>query len=155
MSSSRSRRAPFLSRPRLPSWSSSCRTASSSSRSLDRPASLIQRSRFALCEARLMICSTRSAFANDGVSACSSRRSRSGWRRTCRIISSRSACACGTCTPTSTPSSGWKSYEVCAWASSTYLSESICYARVSISRKSPSSPFSMRTRKVSCAAIDR
>ena len=92
-------------------------------------AASIRRSRSVRCAGRWTTCSTRSASASGAASACSSRRSRSACRRTSPTTCSRWACACATCTPTSTPSSAWRSCAGCGSASST------CWSGINLLRE--------------------
>ena len=79
--------------------------------------------------ARWTISSPRSASAPRATSASWSRPSPSAWPRTWPSTCSRWGCGCGTCTPTSTRSSGWRSCARCAWDGSTCWSGSTCCAR--------------------------
>ena len=98
---------------------------------------------------------TRSACASDAASACSSRRSPSAWPKISPTTCSRWACACATCTPTSTRSSAWRSCAACGSASSTCWSASTCCAKGSTCPRCRWSRSSTPTRKDSCAAIAR
>ncbi len=73
------------------------------------------------------------------------------WPRTSPTTCSRWGCACGTCTPRSTPCSGSRSSAICARVSSTSSSGSTSCERASTSPRSRSSRSSTPTRKGSCA----
>ena len=85
----------------------------------------------------------------------SSPRSPSAWPRTSPNTCTRTASACATCTRTSTRSSASRSSATCASAPSTCSSASTSCARASTFPNARSSPFSMRTRKASCAPRPR
>ena len=72
-----------------------------------------------------------------------------------RVLHASSACACATCTRTSTRSSASRSCATCGSASSTCSSASTSCARGSTCPRSRSSPSSTPTRRASCAARAR
>jgi hypothetical protein len=75
--------------------------------------------------------------ASSATSACWSPRSPSAWPRTSPSTTRSSACACATCTPTSTRSSAWRSCATCGAASSTCWWASTCCARASTCPRCP------------------
>ena len=75
--------------------------------------------------------SSRSTSASRWATACSSPRSPRRWPRTSPSTCSSRACACGTCTATSTRSPASRPCAVCASASSTHSWASTCCVKVS------------------------
>ena len=123
----------------------------SSSRSSARPASSTRRSSSSRPRARSTTSSRASTTASNAATASSSRRSPRRWPRTSPSTCSSRACACATCTPTSTRCSASRSCARCASASSTCSSASTCCARASTCPRCRSSPSSTPTRRASCA----
>ena len=76
-------------------------------------------------------------------------------RRPHRLSARERTARCAICTARSTRSNASRSCAICARASSTCWSGSICCAKASICRRSRWSAFSMPTRKAICAAARR